>query len=158
MLWCCWQKTIPRALKVRQNIGRGEAKREPLRKGSLFINAEGMAEYLSPFQGLDYCMHHCRGFAALHHLPIFLRNNIADGIWRWKRQRSVAAGQRPAENIVRINMHAEGVPLCIWWATHSGLNKCYHNTSVGRHDPRLLSGNRVEVMMYTPVPTAISLP
>ena len=36
------------------------------------MNAEGMKEYLSPFQGSDCRMHHCRGFAALHHLPVIL--------------------------------------------------------------------------------------
>ena len=75
-----------------------------------------------------------------------------------KRQRSVAAGRRPAENDARTNMHAEGVPHLLCWATLLGLTLGCNNTSVGRPDPRLLSGNRVAVMIYTLVSSDISLP
>jgi hypothetical protein len=37
------------------------------------------------------------------------------------------------------------------------LDDCYNTLSAGRADPRLLSGNRVAVIMSIPVPTSISL-
>ncbi len=58
-----------------KNTGRGEAQRNPCKKEPpTKQSSEGTTEILSPLSGLAiYSYILCRGFASLHHLPVFYR-------------------------------------------------------------------------------------
>ena len=51
---------------------QGWSETEPLRRVRRRISSEGTTESLSPLRGSSHSRLTCRGFATLHHLPVFL--------------------------------------------------------------------------------------